>query len=83
MRYLARLVHHPHRRFHARDLVEDDAAAGEAERARHAVRRAVSGALARVAAAHPVLGEHLGTTVRAGTYSVYAPDPGGPVRWDG
>lgn len=81
LRYLTRLVHNPDRRFHALELAEEEPVGGDAERARQAVRRALGSALARLATAHPVLGEHLRTTVRSGLYSSYAPDPRAPVSW--
>ena len=81
LRYLTRLVRNPNRRFHALELTEDDPVKGDAERARQAVRRALQGSIARIATAHALLGEHLKATVRAGTYSVYAPDPRAPAEW--
>ena len=60
----------------------DRKAASDAERARQSVTRAIKGAIERISAAHPELGEHLRTTVRTGIYSSYAPDPRVPIRWD-
>ncbi|HEX2272662.1 MAG TPA: AAA family ATPase [Acidimicrobiales bacterium] len=60
----------------------DRRAASDAERARQSVTRAIKGAVDRIAAAHPALGEHLRTTVRTGIYSCYAPDPRVPIRWE-
>lgn len=51
------------------------------ERARASVTRALRYALDRVAAHHPVLAEHLESTVRTGTYCSYVPDPRVPIRW--
>jgi hypothetical protein len=51
------------------------------ERARASVTRALRYALDRVAAHHPALAEHLGSTVRTGTYCAYVPDPRVPIRW--
>jgi len=51
------------------------------ERARASVTRAVRYALDRVAAHHPVLAEHLESTVHTGTYCSYVPDPRVPIRW--
>ena len=59
----------------------DRKAASGAERARQSVTRAIKGAVERIWAAHPSLGEHLRTTVRTGIYSSYAPDPRVPIRW--
>ncbi|MGH9278629.1 MAG: ATP-binding protein [Acidimicrobiales bacterium] len=81
LRYLTRLLRNPNRRFYALELAEEESVGGDAERARQAVRRALVGALARLAAAHPVLGEHFRTTVRSGMYSSYDPDPRAPVDW--
>ncbi|MGY1708406.1 transcriptional regulator [Geodermatophilus sp. SYSU D00758] len=56
-------------------------AGSAAERARTSVGRAVRYALARIAAHHPALGDHLGRTVHLGTYCCYGPDRRLPVRW--
>ena len=60
----------------------DRRAASDAERARQSVTRAIKGAIDRIDAAHPALGDHLRTTVRTGIYSCYAPDPRVPIRWE-
>jgi tetratricopeptide (TPR) repeat protein len=57
-------------------------AASASERARAAVTRAVRQAIARIGDHHPRLGEHLGRTVRTGTYCAYLPDPHAPVGWE-
>lgn len=51
------------------------------ERARLNVTRAIRVALARIADNHAGLGEHLGRTVRTGTFCSYAPDPRLPILW--
>jgi hypothetical protein len=51
------------------------------ERARIAVRKAIAGALARLADVDPPLGRLLADTVSTGTVCRYDPDPGRPVRW--
>ena len=51
------------------------------ERARLTVTKGIKNALARIAVAHPVLGQHLDATVRRGYACVYAPDPLHPVSW--
>ncbi|HEX6311915.1 MAG TPA: transcriptional regulator, partial [Acidimicrobiia bacterium] len=56
----------------------DRRAASASERARVGVTRAVRRAIARIAEHHPQLGEHLGRTVRTGTYCAYDPDPRAP-----
>jgi hypothetical protein len=56
-------------------------AASASERARVAVTRAVRQAISRIAEHHPQLGEHLGQTIRTGTYCAYRPDPRAPADW--
>jgi hypothetical protein len=56
-------------------------AASASERARPAVTRAVRQAMTRIAEHHPELGEHLGRTIRTGTYCAYLPDPRALARW--
>ena len=56
-------------------------AASASERARAGVTRAVRQAIARIGEHHPQLGEHLGRTIRTGTYCAYFPDPRAPARW--
>lgn len=51
------------------------------ERARVAVRKAIVGALARIAEADPWLGRHLHDRVRTGRSCRYQSDPDHPVRW--
>jgi tetratricopeptide (TPR) repeat protein len=60
----------------------DRRAASAAERARLNVTRAVRSAIARIAASHPPLGDHLQVTVRTGTYCSYQPDPSATPTWD-
>ena len=57
-------------------------AASASERARAGVTRAIRQAMARLAEHHPRLGEHLGRTVRTGTYCAYAPDPRAGAGWN-
>jgi hypothetical protein len=59
----------------------DRRAGAASERARAGVTRAIRQAIARLAEHHPELGEHLGRTVRTGTYCAYRPDPRAPVDW--
>ncbi|HEX6421675.1 MAG TPA: hypothetical protein VFZ77_24445 [Acidimicrobiales bacterium] len=54
-------------------------AAGTAERARSAVTQRVRTTIRRLEAVHPVLGRHLRSAVRTGTFCSYAPEE--PVRW--
>jgi hypothetical protein len=57
-------------------------AGSASERARAGVTRAVRQAMARITEHHPELGEHLGRTIRTGTYCAYAPDPRAPAGWE-
>lgn len=50
------------------------AGSSEAERARTSVTKAIRGAIARIAAEEPMLGDHLRRSVRTGTSCVYTPD---------
>jgi tetratricopeptide (TPR) repeat protein len=59
----------------------DRRAASASERARVAVTRAIRQAIARIGEHHPQLGEHLGRTIRTGTYCAYLPDPRAPAGW--
>ncbi|HEV8228880.1 MAG TPA: response regulator [Candidatus Limnocylindria bacterium] len=59
----------------------DRRAASDAERARISVTRTIKAALERIAEHGPELGEHFETTLRTGTFCVYLPDPGSPIRW--
>jgi tetratricopeptide (TPR) repeat protein len=56
-------------------------AASASERARSGVTRAVRQAIARIGEHHSPLGEHLGRTIRTGTYCAYFPDPRAPTEW--
>ncbi len=78
LRYLAQLLRNPGKEVHALDL----APASDAERARQSVTRAIKSAMERVGEAHPLLGEHLRSTVRTGVFSAYVPDPRAPIIWD-
>jgi hypothetical protein len=51
------------------------------ERARASVTRAIRSALKRISDNHRTLGEHLGRTVRTGTYCAYMPDPSVAIDW--
>jgi hypothetical protein len=51
------------------------------ERARINVTRTLRAAIAHIAATHPDLGHHLGTTIRTGTYCSYQPGPHPTVTW--
>jgi tetratricopeptide (TPR) repeat protein len=78
LRYLALLLRSPGQELRAVDL----AAASDAERARQSVTRAIKGAIERVGAAHPSLGEHLRSTVHVGVLSAYVPDSRTSITWE-
>src|SRR5262249_26082175 len=84
--HLAHLLRHPGQSVHVTELIgrgswrEDRAAT---ERARVAATKAITIALARISACHPVLGAHLAATIRRGYRFSYTPDPAGSVRWLG
>ena len=59
----------------------DRRVASGSERARAGVTRAVRQAINRLAEHHPQLGQHLGRTIRTGTYCAYLPDPRAPAGW--
>jgi hypothetical protein len=52
-----------------------------AERARLNVTRAIKAAEEMITALNPLLGGHLRSTIRTGTFCVYQPDPGDRVSW--
>ncbi len=60
----------------------DRRAASASEHARAGVTRAIRQAITRIADHHPQLGEHLGRTIRTGTYCAYMPDPRTPTGWE-
>jgi hypothetical protein len=60
----------------------DRRAASHAERARLNATRAIRVAMAHLARAHPLLGQHLVATVRTGRYCSYLPDPRVPIAWE-
>jgi len=53
-----------------------------AERARISVTKSIKAALNSIAAADSVLGRHLESTIRTGTFCSYSPDPRIPVHWE-
>lgn len=62
---------------------ETDAARRTAtERARVNVRRAIKGALQRIAVHHPALFAHLEAAVKTGNVCCYLPDPRAFIRWE-
>jgi hypothetical protein len=95
LRYLAYLLQRPYERISALEIERstgrrsrengggDDQDPKLRERARVNVTRALSGALKRIAAYHPGLAQHLGATLRTGTFCTYSPDPRVPATWEG
>ncbi len=59
----------------------DRRAGSISERGRASVTRALRQAMARIEEHHPALGEHLGRTIRTGTYCAYLPDPQATAAW--
>ncbi len=59
----------------------DRRAASASERARVSVTRAIRQAIVRIGEHQPQLDEHLGRTIRTGTYCAYMPDPRAPAAW--
>ena len=51
------------------------------ERVRVNITRAVKIALRKIGERHPVLGQHLATTIKTGTYCSYTPDVRMPISW--
>jgi hypothetical protein len=62
-------------------MQRDRRAASHAERARLTVTKGIKTALAKLAAAHPALANHLAGTVKRGYLCVYRPDPRRPIVW--
>ncbi len=62
-------------------MQRDRRAASHAERARLTVTKRIKMALAKLAAAHPALADHLAGTVKRGYLCVYRPDPRRPIVW--
>lgn len=79
LRHLAVLLGRPGQDVAAIDLTGEDNR--ERERARQSVARALRAAMDRMADAHPLLGEHLQATVRAGASCSYTPDTRKPIVW--
>lgn len=59
----------------------DRHAGAASERARAAVAQTLRKAIGRLRDAAPALGDHLGRTIRTGTYCAYVPDPHAPSPW--
>jgi predicted ATPase len=54
-----------------------------AERARVNITRSIKIALRKISEHHPVLGQHLATTLKTGAYCSYTPDKRMPIVWLG
>jgi hypothetical protein len=59
----------------------DRKAASNAERARVSVTKTIKDALKKISENDPMLGSHLVSTIKTGTYCSYTPDPRTPVEW--
>jgi len=59
----------------------DRAAGSVAERARMRATKAIRAAIDRIRPHDSKLAEHLGRSVRTGTFCVYSPDPAARVDW--
>ncbi|MGH3602157.1 MAG: ATP-binding protein [Pseudonocardiaceae bacterium] len=79
LQYLRKLLAAPGQQFHVLDLAAETNS--PAERARANVSKSLRSCLRRIEQAHPALGAHLATTVRAGYFCSYQPDPHTPVEW--
>jgi len=64
------------------ELAERAARTLHRENARLRVRRAIIGALTRIAQHHPVLAAHLKATIRLGDRCAYQPDPHAYIHWE-
>ncbi|MBI1815906.1 MAG: hypothetical protein HYR72_13080 [Deltaproteobacteria bacterium] len=53
----------------------------DSERARLAVTKRVKAAIGNITEYHPILGYHLGVTIRTGARCAYHPDPERQVSW--
>lgn len=79
LQYLRKLLAAPGQQFHVLDLAAETNS--PAERARANVGKSLRSCLRRIEQAHPGLGAHLATTVRASYFCSYQPDPHTPVEW--
>ncbi|MGI8407149.1 MAG: hypothetical protein ACR2L3_01375, partial [Actinomycetota bacterium] len=59
----------------------DRKAASSAERARVSVTKTIKDALRKISESDPMLGSHLVSTIKTGTYCSYTPDPRTPITW--
>jgi DNA-binding response OmpR family regulator len=59
----------------------DRRAVSIAERARVNVTKAIKAALSKISDSHPLLGQHLATSIKTGTFCAYTPDPTHPLSW--
>ena len=86
LQYLAQLLSRPDERIHCGDLWSSAAkhtstAEASVERTRVAVTKRIKASVAKIAALHPGLADHLSTRIRTGYFCVYACDPRGPISW--
>src|SRR5262249_49849281 len=93
--YIAHLLRNPNTEFHALELAANTdrarkvvagsatpASAVVSERVRLNVTRAIRAAVDRIAANNADLGEHLGVSIKTGTFCSYMSDPRMLIRWD-
>jgi non-specific serine/threonine protein kinase len=59
----------------------DRQASSATERARLNITKTIKAALRQIANNHPVLGQHLDTSIKTGTFCSYTPDPTRPISW--
>jgi non-specific serine/threonine protein kinase len=59
----------------------DRQASSATERARLNITKTIKAALRQIASNHPVLGQHLDTSIKTGTFCSYTPDPTRPISW--
>jgi non-specific serine/threonine protein kinase len=52
-----------------------------AERARLSITKTIKAALRHIEENHPILGQHLATSIKTGTFCSYTPDPTRPISW--
>jgi hypothetical protein len=82
LRYISRLLGDIGEDLPATELVEAlQGGKPDQEQARLSVSRAVKAAIEKIEREHPALGRHLTTTIRAGKFCSYVPDPRVGISW--
>ena len=85
LHYIALLLRSPGCPVHVRDLVHGCASGrriADAERARVAVTKGIKRVLERLRVRHRELAEHLGRTIRRGSYCTYVPGAEEGITWE-